>query len=246
MISRRGILSLLAAPPARPCAVAVGVASLDLLRCDDRARMDTLWAPPGSTLKPFTLLSLADPRPVACAHTLRLSGHLLDCSHLPLSGPLDPATALAASCNCWFAENARRLDPVRFQHRLLQAGAKATRARSLEDLQLQALGLENVLFTPLGLARAYARLARQATPQILDGLEQAVREGTAQWAALDHLSIAGKTGTTSSGAWFAGFAPARRPQIAVAAFVPAGTGGADAAPLARELFAWWQRTASSR
>jgi penicillin-binding protein 2 len=61
------------------------------------------------------------------------------------------------------------------------------------------------------------------------------------------MRIAGKTGTarTDGGrwnnAWFAGYAPADKPQIAVVVFLEKGSGPGDAAPLAAEIFQAWQQ-----
>jgi cell division protein FtsI/penicillin-binding protein 2 len=57
------------------------------------------------------------------------------------------------------------------------------------------------------------------------------------------VSVAGKTGTAETGrpgqndVWFLGFAPAQRPQVAVAVAVSnqASTGGATSAPIAKEI-----------
>jgi cell division protein FtsI/penicillin-binding protein 2 len=60
--------------------------------------------------------------------------------------------------------------------------------------------------------------------------------------------VAGKTGTSESGqekphAWFAGYAPAEEPQVAVAVVLEyAGEGSKEAAPLFRQVvetfFSW--------
>lgn len=59
---------------------------------------------------------------------------------------------------------------------------------------------------------------------------------------LDEIAIAGKTGTAEAGAgrrdhaWFAGYVPADRPQIAFTVVLEhAGSGGRAAGPAAREL-----------
>lgn len=65
--------------------------------------------------------------------------------------------------------------------------------------------------------------------------------GTATVAQLPGISVAGKTGTAQNPhglehAWFACFAPAEKPEIAVAVLVEnAGHGGTVAAPIAREM-----------
>jgi cell division protein FtsI/penicillin-binding protein 2 len=84
-----------------------------------------------------------------------------------------------------------------------------------------------------------------------------VRNGTGTGAAIPHVRVAGKTGTaelrqtvcpqnqrSSAGcapnpkntdAWFAAFAPAGHPRVAVCVLlVGAGAGGDTAAPVARE------------
>lgn len=97
-------------------------------------------------------------------------------------------------------------------------------------------------------ARPNARLA-ELSPAVLawvrKGLERVVSSphGTGyKNVRLAEVSIAGKTGTAEQGggrpdhAWFAGYVPADRPRIAfVVVLESAGSGGAQAGPLAREL-----------
>src|SRR5207253_8799811 len=63
-------------------------------------------ARPGSTVKPFTLRALlaagAPPRAMICARRLRIGARQMDCTHPPVPDPLDPAAALAYSCNYYF------------------------------------------------------------------------------------------------------------------------------------------------
>jgi peptidoglycan glycosyltransferase len=72
---------------------------------------------------------------------------------------------------------------------------------------------------------------------------QAVESGTGVAAQIPGISVAGKTGTAETGVtgrnntWFIAFAPAGRPEVAVAVALSdqAGTGGATAAPIARAI-----------
>jgi penicillin-binding protein A len=72
---------------------------------------------------------------------------------------------------------------------------------------------------------------------------QVVRSGTGTAAAISGVQVAGKTGTAEvangdSHAWFAGFAPADDPQIAVVVIVEnGGSGGSVAAPVAKQVIA---------
>lgn len=74
-------------------------------------------------------------------------------------------------------------------------------------------------------------------------METVVNEGTGSAARLSGIQVAGKTGTAENPhgadhAWFIGFAPADNPEIAIAVIVEnAGSGGAIAAPIARQVLA---------
>ncbi len=247
MFSRRELFSLLAlAAPPKACAVLLNVKDGRVLRCDDRSRAEALWVAPGSTIKALTWTALPKHRSAPCRRRLEIGTHRVDCTHAPLTGFINGETALAASCNSWFAEMARDLDPTRFHHILLQSGARAKLAQNVEQLQLQALGLEGVQFSPMTLAQAYRKIALSDDPVLRRGLERAVLEGTAQWAAPQGLRVAGKTGTTNEGAWFAGYAPVHEPRVVVTVFVEQGRGGGDAAPVAREILEWWRKSEFSR
>jgi penicillin-binding protein 2 len=152
-----------------------------------------------------------------------------------------------------------------------------------------SIGQGFLLVTPLQMAQFTASLARQETTTqltllrrtpgldplqrtdnigltaaemaaVVNGMEQAVLNGTARFARLPDVRVAGKTGTaqirirggTLHLAWFAGFAPVEDPRIAVVVMVE-GTdindnyaGGTTAAPIAREVMKVYldkQRTA---
>jgi peptidoglycan glycosyltransferase len=77
---------------------------------------------------------------------------------------------------------------------------------------------------------------------IRDMMVNVVDDGTGIAAKISGMKVAGKTGTAENPhgaphAWFIGFAPANQPKIAIAVVVEnGGSGGAIAAPIARQLF----------
>ncbi len=88
----------------------------------------------------------------------------------------------------------------------------------------------------------------QSTLKIIAKGMRSVMEpgGTGAASAIPGLTIAGKTGTAqrishgkmANDAWFIGYAPADKPEIAVCVFVQeGGHGGATAAPIARKMLA---------
>jgi peptidoglycan glycosyltransferase len=100
---------------------------------------------------------------------------------------------------------------------------------------------------PAGSQR-YETLGRQrydeALATVLAGLRSAVTYGTAQGARAKGFEVAGKTGTSTAEegpwthAWFAGFAPATKPEIVVVIFLERGH-GSEAAEIAGEIFKAW-------
>lgn len=190
----------------------------------------TLWKP-GSTVKPFLVRHLIErgllreeesfPCP---GGPLPFAGRRFDCSHAAQGAPLDPATALALSCNRCFLHWASRLarDPggrAGFAETLRRAGYSSRRAfgqdgaaavvnnpSSNNEMLLQALGEANVLTTPLALLDAYRRLlapirtneAPSALRVLRQGMRDCVRAGTGIEARVPGLDIGGKTGTATS------------------------------------------------
>lgn len=224
---------------------------------------------PGSTLKPFTLQALLDAQVVrpdtrfACPLQLKLAGHRMDCSHPRQPGPFDATSALALSCNNYFAHFAARLDDSTLDRAFAQAGlisvtglaadeavGRVQRSGSPAQHRLKALGAADVQVTPLGLLSAYRRLAYirrqdsggQSPSPVFAGLEASVERGLAQAAGVEGMSVAGKTGTAAAvegnwtHAWFAGYAPADKPEIVLVVFLERGTGASDASPVARQIF----------
>jgi stage II sporulation protein D len=218
----------------------------------EREDLASRWLlPPGSTLKPFSLMALLENGKLRagekfyCPRKLEIGGRSFSCSHPLIGAPMDVPAAIAYSCNCFVAHFAQRFEAgelARFLRRegLASASGEIGDASDLDSRRLQAIGEARVLVTPSGLLAGYAGLALHAPELVLAGLEGAVEYGTAQLAAVRGLKVAGKTGTvlTSTGArvaWFAGFAPSRKPEVAIVAVVQGQSGGLDAAPAAGRM-----------
>jgi cell division protein FtsI/penicillin-binding protein 2 len=209
---------------------------------------------------------------LVCRRRVRIGGQSLDCTHVTTVEPIDPVAALAYSCNYFFAENGRLLEAGDLVEALRRAGLASPSKlvgeeasgsvripASEEETQLEALGHSGVETTPLALLMAYRQMAlkrkqpgHQRLEPVFAGLEAATEYGTGQLARPEGLRVAGKTGTarartgTWTHAWFVGYAPADKPEIAIVVFLEHGRGGSDAAPLAREIFAAWHKQRSGR
>ncbi len=87
---------------------------------------------PGSSIKPFTLMALLELGKVneqtalMCKRPLSIGGHKLDCTHPATAQPLDPAAALAYSCNSYFSTVALRLTPAQLRDSFLRDGFGST------------------------------------------------------------------------------------------------------------------------
>jgi penicillin-binding protein 2 len=199
-----------------------------------------------------------------CKRTVSIGGHKLDCTHPATPEPLVPASALAYSCNSYFTNVAMRLTPAQLRDSFVRSGfssrtglspdevaGNVALSHSSEELQLQAIGEWGISVTPLELLHGYLNLAKlaQTDPHgkfspILEGLQQSVSYGMGRMAQPDGtMKVAGKTGTALADegpwthAWFAGYAPAEKPEIVLVVFLEKGHGGTDAASVAREIFA---------
>ena len=142
--------------------------------------------PPGSAIKPFTLLTAlrarvidADAR-LSCRKHYTRRGADFTCSHPVYVPPLSPAQALAHSCNYYFARLAERLPPEEFKHTLAAYGFGSHAAAAFKGASVRAdaeattaaprlprgnpqvktaLGEgDELLVTPLQLVSAYAAL----------------------------------------------------------------------------------------
>jgi penicillin-binding protein 2 len=248
-------------------AVVLDVASGELVAAYRLEAASRRLARPGSAIKPLTLAAMIDAgvvRPqtsVVCRRGVRLQGRTLDCGHVEVPEPLDGAMALAYSCNYFFAQTAGRLRPEALAAAFREAGLGSRTGLATdeaagvigipagaESLALMAVGEDSIQVTPLGLASAYRRLALRSRRDagvklVVEGLTAAVRFGTAQLARVEGLEVAGKTGTSPAAdrlrthAWFAGFAPASRPELVIVVFLEQGAGGSDAAPIAGRILA---------
>lgn len=142
-------------------------------------------------------------------------------------------------------------------------------ARSQVGLAWTSIGQDQVLVTPLNVAAVFTAFINEGfVPELTlwkadadhestkhqvikpetaavmcDLLEQVVLEGTGQQAAVDQISICGKTGTAETGkgtshAWFGGFVrDVFDRNLTFAVLVEeGGIGGQTAAPLVREFF----------
>jgi cell division protein FtsI/penicillin-binding protein 2 len=224
---------------------------------------------PGSSIKPFTLMALLEldrvneQTALVCKRSLWIGGHKLDCTHPATAQALDPASALAYSCNSYFSAVALRLTPAQLHDSFArdgfasvtslsqgEASGNVALAQSPEQLQLEAIGEWGISVTPLEMVRAYREIAllepkhEAKLDPLFAGLEQSVAYGMGREAQPPSaIRVAGKTGTASAEegpwthAWFAGYAPAENPGIVLVVFLEKGHGGSDAATVAREIFA---------
>src|SRR3954462_13533866 len=87
-------------------------------------------------------------------------------------------------------------------------------------------------------------MSPQAAGQVRDMMVKVVEEGTGTAAALEGISVAGKTGTAEvdrpcgpNQVWFIAFAPRENPRVAIAVTVEcsSGTGGEVAGPIAKQV-----------
>jgi cell division protein FtsI/penicillin-binding protein 2 len=196
--------------------------------------------PLGSLVKPFTALAYSGPFPEfvckgAASRCWLAQGH----------GRVRFREALAQSCNAYFLNLARGIDPGTLAVVAAKFGIAAPEVDSAEA----RIGLgDGWRISPLGLAQAYAELAsRVGEPrvgEILAGLELAARSGTA--SAIGRGGLA-KTGTArcaengpgsrthATDGFTIVLAPADSPRIALLVRVHGVTGAEAAKSAARIL-----------
>jgi cell division protein FtsI/penicillin-binding protein 2 len=215
---------------------------------------------------------------IFCRRVPELLGESFHCSHPAPDGPFTLASALANSCNYFFARLSLRLSSAQLAHWFAAFGLGTNPGQlriGVDDAgkARAALGEGEVTVSPAQLLMAYSALAnggksyrltlpkdqgdalapaftvrlRPETLAVLsEGLEACVRFGTCQGSAVEGLRVAGKTGTAAaldgSGvthAWFVGYAPVNKPEIALVVFLERGTGQHDAAPLAGAILKFY-------
>ncbi len=195
-------------------------------------------ATPGSTIKPLLLAwalrhgAIQADTKVFCRRSLRVGTQQLPCTHPPDQTTFTAQSALAESCNTYFAALGMRMRSSE-----LEAALHATRlphADANEDTpeqrELTALGLRGVTATPTQLATAYRELIQteDANSPVMRGLFDSVQFGMADPARVDGVALLGKTGTAKDAngswthGWFAGAVPG---EMVVVIYLPHGNGG---------------------
>jgi len=205
---------------------------------------------PGSILKPFFMAAALEQHEVLpqttvfCRRHLRIADGVHDwnlaCTHPQSDVAFDAQEALAYSCNQYFAALADRIPTPQLAAILQHYGlprvpTTLTRAQK----QLLVLGVAGIAVSPTQMAAAYRKLFLELDQiqgdAVGQGLKDSVRFGMAHNAAVPGVAIAGKTGTTTGGGWFAGIAPRAQEHVILVIYLPRGN-GADAARLAQHFF----------
>jgi cell division protein FtsI/penicillin-binding protein 2 len=199
-------------------------------------------ASPGSTLKPLLLSwalrhGIVQPgTKVFCSRSLQVGAHRLACTHPSDQATFTARSALAESCNTYFAALGMRMRGSDLESALRSTHLPHADATSdkPEQRELTALGLSAVTATPTQLAQAYRELILhedQHGPVIL-GLADSVAFGMADPARTEGFELLGKTGTATdligrrTHGWFAGALPG---SMVIVLYLPDGGGGAAAA-----------------
>jgi cell division protein FtsI/penicillin-binding protein 2 len=213
---------------------------------------------PGSTLKPLILdyalrNNIIHPNTqIFCNRNLHIGGRPLPCTHPADANVFVAETALAESCNTYFADLAKRFSSATLEDALGQSGISydPSVVATIDDRELMVLGLKGVKVSPLELAVAYRRMALglHADSPVALGLAGSVKYGMSNGASVSGMTILGKTGTASNAGeswthgWFAGYIPG---QVILVVLVPHGDGG-TAALLARKFFLDIQRREAAK
>jgi stage II sporulation protein D len=204
---------------------------------------------PGSILKPLFLAGALEQHEVLpqttvfCRRNLRIVDgvheYKLPCTHPQSDVAFAAQEALAYSCNQYFAALADRIPTQQLAAILQHYGLPGPPSPlTREQKQLLVLGVAGIAVSPTQMAAAYRKLFLELDKAQGDavgqGLKDSVRFGMAHNAAIPGVEVAGKTGTTTGGGWFAGSAPLGRQHVIIVIYLPRGN-GADAARLAQHF-----------
>ncbi|HEX8723247.1 MAG TPA: SpoIID/LytB domain-containing protein [Pyrinomonadaceae bacterium] len=179
--------------------------------------------PPGSAVKPFTMLaalrtgSLSADERLSCRGHYEHEGFKIDCSHPRYRRAFGPAQALANSCNYYFARAARALDAAAYERTLRDFGF-GTPTGGGDDgrespglLPAEAPGVaemlgesERIRVSPAQLASAYAALFNGGRllaprPARAEGFAPMVRARVEVAPAQRALLLAGMRGAVAYG-----------------------------------------------
>jgi SpoIID/LytB domain protein len=178
--------------------------------------------PPGSSIKPFTMLaalragSLDEATRIVCRGRYKQDDFKINCAHPRYATAFGPAQALANSCNYFFAHTALSLDPDAFARTLSSFGFGARTSGGAEresagQLPRARAGVAEMLgdseelrVTPAQLITAYAALfngGRLLVPQRAraEGFEPGVRTRVEIEPAHRSLLIEGMRGAVAYG-----------------------------------------------
>jgi cell division protein FtsI/penicillin-binding protein 2 len=174
-------------------------------------------------------------------------------------GELDLRLALATSCNFYFYKLAERIGAQRLAAGLEKLGLRGyadqirkSASDGIDAYLATATGHHLAKVTPLEAAHAYAVLARDKSSAGLSLREKMLavvedERGTGRSAAVDGLSIAGKTGSAEdengrTDAWFNGYAPAENPNVVVVVHLQDQGYSVAASEVAHLVFEAWRNS----
>jgi Penicillin binding protein transpeptidase domain len=156
--------------------------------------------PPGSLLKPFAALAYGEQHDFKYP-ALTCRGSATGCWLPRGHGPVDFTSATAYSCNSYFRALTANMTASEVAATATRFGLEAPPAEC-SGPELAGIG-NRWLISPLRLARAYLELSRRrdqpGVRQILEGMAQSAREGTAAEIdrALSSSRALAKTGTAA-------------------------------------------------
>lgn len=234
----------------------VAYLAVDLSRgatlASERADRLDIPALPGSLIKIATLAAALEsgavgPRSgILCARRTMVAGHTLVCTHPELQRALQPAEALAHSCNTFFTTVGGRTPRSAIDRALVDLGLPPT--DPAVPIAGAAVGLEGMRVAPRRFIAAIARIAEEPSklpwkPETLatvrEGLRGAAAYGTARALGDRGITSMAKTGTVINNGIAQGLVVGvtrSSPSIGFVLMVSGGA-GLDAAALAANRLA---------